>query len=1077
MSLKNKFPHFIPDKPTGDDVFEGQSQAHLACRICEHIKYIDTETNKEILLPRIIGIEGTWGSGKSNIVTKVDTILSKENYYMFTYDAWGHQEDLQRRSILETLTNDLINHSILNGNVSIQMRNGLENKDTWKKQFSLLLSNKKITTKKSFPSLSWSGICAASLAIIVPICCSISEQLTSTSYDYTNYWLINFTPIIIVLSLFIYYLYNKNIKGLTRLVDSNAKETIDEEYTSSEEPSVMEFKNWIGAISKYIGTTKQKKNKIIIVFDNMDRLPSEKVMQLWSAIYTFFAGSEFENIWTIIPYDYRHLCEAITGKAFKYENKLDDDNCIKRFINKTFPIVYTVPQPVITDYRKLFNDFFESAFDKTEHDQEHICLVFIKLKRNPNPRTVISFINELVSLRLQWSDKKYRLQNLALYILKKDQLLYNENSLDQNLLGDDIFDSISALYPDKEKVRTQLCQFAYGLEDETLAGELPLRKVLQQAIKTGESIAEYAEHIHFIRILEDVLTNDVDKTSLDTAIKSLVSLDQCELSDDVAKLISKKWDMLANLKSTSLYQELVFDDALARLIPHASERRVLDMTKAFCKTMQKCKIAKGELYFNALDSIKVALKNANKDDNINKYLNNELTTPDIFTEYVICAKEQYQYYKLRADNSALNDYILELIKSDNEESATIMSYIYKDNSYDFTSLKNSLAELVRISTANDNIRIAAYINRLLNDTISDRFSVSAINANIQRFNVSPNKIMDLGNEDIYIMYLANNNDIANFHHEMIPRMADCFNKYFNYSTLIKRLGTPNSALNRLNIYIINNGVVYDVDLKYVAQNIIDIKTKLNLDYKVVLSYFNKYGKIKWDENDINSYTTYFKQELCEEYKNTSGDFTDSVISLSVNALQKQTEGFLVDLPNIQINTYWSKFIMTYLGTSFIPKMDIHITKEFTLLLDMFCNGHIDIHNELLEKLLKSEPNIPTLKAYLHDKLNIYFQEKNISNDIFKIFGNLLPMLGYSMDDNTARGLISHLIKPIYTIPECADIIVKHKDFYINILSHDLILSQDIINDMKTLENVKNIYSAINKELLQLTIVDDTENTI
>lgn len=105
-------------------------------------------------MPRILGIEGSWGSGKSNVVNMIERELSKEGYFTFTYDAWGHQEDLQRRSILETLATNLINNKVLQGDVEIQMRNGKKHKASWKDQLSLLLSNKTTTIRKSTPRLT-----------------------------------------------------------------------------------------------------------------------------------------------------------------------------------------------------------------------------------------------------------------------------------------------------------------------------------------------------------------------------------------------------------------------------------------------------------------------------------------------------------------------------------------------------------------------------------------------------------------------------------------------------------------------------------------------------------------------------------------------------------------------------------------------------------------------------------------------------------------------------------------------------------------------------------------------------------
>ena len=116
--VTTKYPRFIPDIPVGVDCFEGHSQEKLAHSVCNYIKLqdarnVDNDTSKKqekTIMPRILGIEGSWGSGKSNVVNMIERELSKDGYFTFTYDAWGHQEDLQRRSILETLAINLINN-------------------------------------------------------------------------------------------------------------------------------------------------------------------------------------------------------------------------------------------------------------------------------------------------------------------------------------------------------------------------------------------------------------------------------------------------------------------------------------------------------------------------------------------------------------------------------------------------------------------------------------------------------------------------------------------------------------------------------------------------------------------------------------------------------------------------------------------------------------------------------------------------------------------------------------------------------------------------------------------------------
>ncbi len=104
--MNNLFPKFVQNRPKGLDKFDGASQTKLAKAIAKQIIMNDA-LPKEDALPKIIGIQGEWGAGKTNLVRLLEKELS-DKYYFYEYDAWGHQEDLQRRSILELLTSKLI---------------------------------------------------------------------------------------------------------------------------------------------------------------------------------------------------------------------------------------------------------------------------------------------------------------------------------------------------------------------------------------------------------------------------------------------------------------------------------------------------------------------------------------------------------------------------------------------------------------------------------------------------------------------------------------------------------------------------------------------------------------------------------------------------------------------------------------------------------------------------------------------------------------------------------------------------------------------------------------------------------
>lgn len=85
QSQQMQYPRFIQNKPCGIDKLDGGSQERLAKTIARHFRQNDS-LNDDNALPRIIGIEGIWGSGKSNVVKMLEKELS-DNYYFFEYDA------------------------------------------------------------------------------------------------------------------------------------------------------------------------------------------------------------------------------------------------------------------------------------------------------------------------------------------------------------------------------------------------------------------------------------------------------------------------------------------------------------------------------------------------------------------------------------------------------------------------------------------------------------------------------------------------------------------------------------------------------------------------------------------------------------------------------------------------------------------------------------------------------------------------------------------------------------------------------------------------------------------------------
>ena len=102
---ENVYPKFLDNKPCGKDLFESKSHEQIALQIANLL-----QGNTSI---HAIGIDGGWGSGKSNLVELIKNNLDKQKYHFLIYDAWGYQTDFQRRSILENITSDLIDNQLI----------------------------------------------------------------------------------------------------------------------------------------------------------------------------------------------------------------------------------------------------------------------------------------------------------------------------------------------------------------------------------------------------------------------------------------------------------------------------------------------------------------------------------------------------------------------------------------------------------------------------------------------------------------------------------------------------------------------------------------------------------------------------------------------------------------------------------------------------------------------------------------------------------------------------------------------------------------------------------------------------
>ena len=160
---------------------------------------------------------------------------------------------------------------------------------------------------------------------------------------------------------------------------------------SEDEPSVRNFRTWMSDISKDLG-----EKYLILVFDNMDRLPQKKVQELWSSIHVFFCENSYDNIKVIVPFDREHIKLAFKSEDIEGKQYGDD------FINKTFNVVYRVSPPILSDWKKYFTTRWKDAFgeDDSLSDRKDVLQIFDLICDEITARKIYFFINELVSIKM-----------------------------------------------------------------------------------------------------------------------------------------------------------------------------------------------------------------------------------------------------------------------------------------------------------------------------------------------------------------------------------------------------------------------------------------------------------------------------------------------------------------------------------------------------------------------------------------------------------------------------------------------------------------------------------------------------
>ena len=671
----NNYMH-ISKAPCGEDLFAGQTHKKTAEQITQ--KILSSETSL------MIGIDGGWGSGKSNLIQMIEKRVQEQEAkaIFFTYDAWGHQNDMPRRAMLEELTRRITH--------SPDALTDKKKKKYWKKRLKALMSHKRESSTKTIPKISTGVLIFALITVATP---TFSELGKIGPEKWAPYWNI-FVPALPLLLGGIYTIIRyirsdvRSLKAfwneLLAIYQERTKEETTHEVVFSEEPSSSQFREWMKDLDKSLQT------HLILVFDNMDRLPASKVQEFWAAIHSFFSEEKYKHIRVIIPFDRKHIISAFRGEDS------DDRRCYGNdFIDKTFDVVYRVAPPTLSNWKGYLSDQWKEAFGESLSPEHSITQIYDLLTESKTPREIIAFINDCVTTRETCSESIPD-EYIALFVIGKHKI---SESPEKELLELSFLKPLAYKY-DNDDTRKYLSALYYQLPpDEAL--EIVYTDQLRRELDLGES-----------QLLGSLVSQSILPNLLENAIVAVTNVENATLlfaeveKESNTSIPAGFWEQL--LQKASQEEETPKPYQI-ELLKHAGEgqskkylKDLVDSiySRAYSDTSESessnNKLIDAPTFRANIAYVQEGLKEFPSLNPI-ELLHETKTTPELFVRFVQQAQSTYRDYKISCPLEDVDEYLSEM-SIEELDGVDCIKHLTSEDRSELKTFEESLREQIKSTT-------------------------------------------------------------------------------------------------------------------------------------------------------------------------------------------------------------------------------------------------------------------------------------------------------------------------------------------------------------------------------------------
>lgn len=477
-----KFAILSEDVAT-QDLFEDKTHE----RVSENLFQIISDSSKGVT----IGLEGSWGSGKSTVIKLLKDKLEKnvgEKNLFFMFDAWAHDGDPLRRIFLESLIR-AIDPKDLDKDLQ-----DIKKKITGRKKTVEVKAKKSTSRLGKYISLS---------ALLIPLG---SAFLGKVNYDKLVWpWLAQADELSVLFTLglvlcsaplfvLLYWLRygdkdQENRKVTWEFFSIDSKEDYTQDITEDGERTSIEFEDHFQNI---IQTSMNKKliERSVVVIDNLDRVDPDHAKNIWSTLQTFFQkrsnGSVGLNwsdkLWFVIPFDRDGFIKIWSATGTSNETATS-------FLRKCFQLIADVPQPVMSAWSDYVRERIQEALVQwPEHERSAVYFTYVRymsqLDSSPTPRDIKAFVNQVGLLGAMWGGQ-VSAEAKSLYVLFKAAI--STNDLRKLLITGSLPNEYQT-DTDRTTIFAEIAGLLFGV-NQTKGLQLLLGPEINEAFRTGNGEA------------------------------------------------------------------------------------------------------------------------------------------------------------------------------------------------------------------------------------------------------------------------------------------------------------------------------------------------------------------------------------------------------------------------------------------------------------------------------------------------------------------------------------------------------------------------------------------------------------